>query len=1019
MKLKNIILIFFIVLTYSKLTGQNNISQGAGQNEDKYAVVKGLVTDQSTKDPLPGANIIIKGTSIGTVTDIKGQYILDKVPDGSQTLIIKYIGYQEQNYEITIEGGEVIRQDAEMAFAAFESEEVVITAQAAGQVKAINQQLSAKTIKNIVSAEKIEELPDANVAEAIGRLPGISLQRDAGEANKVVIRGLSPKYNNVTIEGMKMPSTNSNDRSVDLSLVQNESLSGIEVSKSLRPDIDADALGGTVNLRLREAPVKRQIFLSAEGGYADISQEYNNYKLAGGGSDRFFKDKLGLNISLTAEQKQLPSHTFTADYSNPYWRFSTDEDNNFVDSTLLIDTKSMELVRRMNTRSRYSASGVIDYSNNWWDFKFYNLYNQKDDDRVVRENSYHFLHSALQEPARFEKTIHGQTWETNLRTHTIQNTFSFLGSELKLNANASYAKTTKNQEWYPFAEEGLWRSDITQSWLSYRQPEQAIDSMRPLIIENTYLQSFNLSNQNLTDENYNVKLDYNIPFTISENFSGSIQFGGKYHKNIRKSNQEAEYSNFRHGAGADERTFLANNFDNIELSAAGNQMGVDAINFVDHGYDPGEFLNGRYKLEWGADLAMLRTIQEQFYNNPDAPAYWIDGLSSHINDYQSTEELMAGYFMTEINIGKNLMLLPGIRYESMETDYFTYHLKLASMQSGIEPNPDSVMVRRENFDWYPSLNIKYEMNDFVQFQGAAYKSTSRPDFNQISPLVVYHHKNPVIFSNNPFLKPSTAWNYDLGVSVYSNKLGLFSAFVYYKEIQDLIFGMQNYKPDKKGDIIGGPSDIEDRMLGNEYFNEQHIESSTVVNVLPFNNPEKAFVRGAEVSWQTNFWYLPSAWSGLVMDINISIIDSKTEYPYFQSTQIGVDSSGFIPQPIYGQEYVKRKGSMIDQPKLIFNVILGWDYKGFSARASYRFQDRTLQNLDSRYSLYDRYYDTFSLIDIMLKQKITNNLSSFVNLTNISNHVDEYFFSEQPGKPALPTRSEFYGFRAQAGVKYDF
>lgn len=1006
----NSLLIIFFLLPIIK--AQNN-------TKNEVAIIKGVITDGSTGESLPAATVIIKETTIGTITDSEGKYLLKNVPPGNHTLLVKFIGYKEKTVDLFVKAGDNITQNVELSFAAFETEEVVITAQASGQVKAINQQLAAKSISNIVSKEKIEELPDANVAEAIGRLPGISLQRDAGEANKVVIRGLSPKYNNVTIEGMKMPSTNSNDRSVDLSLIQNESLSGIEVTKSLRADMDADALGGTVNLRLKTAPKKRQVFFSAEGGYADISQEFRNYKIAGGASDRIFNDKLGISISLTAEQKQLPSHTFTGDYSSPYWQFQTGADDEYIDSTLLIDTESMELVNRTNTRKRYSVSGVIDFNNGWWDLKFYNLYNRKNDDRVVRENSYHFLHSALQDPYRFEKTVHKQLWGSDLRTHTIKNTFSFLGTELNVNASATFAKTIRNQERYPFAEEGLWRDDIPQSWLSYRQPDQAIDSMRPLIVENTYLQAFNLSNQELTDKNYDVRLDYKIPFTIKAGLKGNVQFGFKYHKTIRISDQEAEYSNFRHGGGRDERTFLADNYEGITLSAAGNQLGVDAFNFVDEGYSPGDFLNGRYELGWGADLAFLSNIQEQFHSDPNAPPYWTDGLESHINDYEATENLQAGYIMTEINVGKSLMFIPGVRYENMTTDYFTYHIKLASLQTGIEPNPDSVNVNRKNADWYPSLNIKYELNDHVQIQGAAYKSTSRPDFTQISPLVVYHHKNPVIFSNNPYLKPSKAWNFDLGMSVYSNKIGLLSAFVYYKEVQDLIFGMQNYKPAKKGEIVGGPDDIEDRMLGDEYYNEQHIETSTKVNILPFNNPEKTTVKGVELSWQTNFWYLPGALSGLVMDLNMSLINSKTVYPFFQSTQIGIDSSGFIPKPIYGQEYVVREGAMVDQPKFILNLVLGWDYKGFSARVSYRFQDKTLKNLDTQYSIYDRYYDTFSLIDIMLKQKITPNLTTFINLTNVTNHVDEYYFKEQTSKPALPTRSEFYGFRGQAGIKLNF
>ena len=163
-----------------------------------------------------------------------------------------------------------------------EVEEVVVTAQIRGQRAAINQQLASNTVANVISSEKMQELPDANAAEAIGRLPGVSLKRNAGEADKIVIRGLSPKYSNVTIEGIKMASTSDYDRSVDLSLVQSAMLSGVEISKSLRADMDADALGGTVNLRLMEAPSQRQIEFNLEGGYANLNQSFGNYKVDAG-----------------------------------------------------------------------------------------------------------------------------------------------------------------------------------------------------------------------------------------------------------------------------------------------------------------------------------------------------------------------------------------------------------------------------------------------------------------------------------------------------------------------------------------------------------------------------------------------------------------------------------------------------------------------------------------------------------------------------------------------------------------
>jgi hypothetical protein len=312
--------------------------------------------------------------------------------------------------------------------------------------------------------------------------------------------------------------------------------------------------------------------------------------------------------------------------------------------------------------------------------------------------------------------------------------------------------------------------------------------------------------------------------------------------------------------------------------------------------------------------------------------------------------------------------------------------------------------------------MKFKITDYLSLQGAAYKSTSRPSFRQISPLVIYRHNNQQITANNPYLWPSAAWNFDLGISLMKSKIGLLTVYGFYKEITDLAFTMNGYKPIKKGNIVGGPDDLDDRLLGEEYFIEYYIDDNQGYTNQPFNNTEKAYVSGLEFSWQTSFWYLPSILKGLVLDVNFSIINTSTKYPYFQEVITDVDNSGWIPIYTYGQEYRTRKGPMEDQPASILNVIVGWDFKGFSSRVSYRFQDKTVNSLDTRYSVFDAYYDTFSLIDVMLKQKITDKISAYANLTNIGNHVDDYYYGEQEDKPALPTNSQFYGFRAQVGVR---
>jgi outer membrane receptor for ferrienterochelin and colicin len=88
-----------------------------------------------------------------------------------------------------------------------EGETVIVTGQVAGQMSAINQQKSSNTIINVISEEKIKELPDVNAAESIGRLPGVSIIRSGGEANKIILRGLDAKFTNITIDGIKVPPT--------------------------------------------------------------------------------------------------------------------------------------------------------------------------------------------------------------------------------------------------------------------------------------------------------------------------------------------------------------------------------------------------------------------------------------------------------------------------------------------------------------------------------------------------------------------------------------------------------------------------------------------------------------------------------------------------------------------------------------------------------------------------------------------------------------------------------------------
>ncbi len=176
---------------------------GLGQTN---ATIEGSVKDAQTGEPLPSANVIIVGTSLGAATDIDGKYVIRNVPLGSYTLRASYLGYRPLKHPVQVMKGVDSKQDFRLENIGITGETVVVTAQVAGQNQAINQQLAALQVMNVVSLARIQELPDANAAESVSRLPGVSLVRTGGEGSKVVIRGLSPQFNQVTIDGVELPS---------------------------------------------------------------------------------------------------------------------------------------------------------------------------------------------------------------------------------------------------------------------------------------------------------------------------------------------------------------------------------------------------------------------------------------------------------------------------------------------------------------------------------------------------------------------------------------------------------------------------------------------------------------------------------------------------------------------------------------------------------------------------------------------------------------------------------------------
>ena len=401
---------------------QTLFAQGSG-------TLNGRVLDKATGEALVGANVLVVNTNLGAAADIDGKFTIHNIPAGKQTLKISYVGYNGTTVDITMTANATIDQDFRLVAGTVIGETVLITAQAKGQLASINEQLASTSIINVVSAEKMKELPDANIAESIGRLPGISIQRDNGEADAVIVRGLAPKYNEISIEGVPMSSTYYGDRGVDLSLLGDDLVKGVEVSKTLRPDMDADALGGTVNLTLKTAQPGFHYDVWGNGGYTKLRSSYDNYKFAGSVGDRFADDQFGVLVQGNIEEKQLPSDQLNATYSTPV-RSSVVVT---TPPTFYVPTASAELTDNTTTRHRYGGSLILDYTSDFVDVKFFNLYDQKKDSSITRDNTTQFNSREF-----FDQVFVNQT-KTDQRTNSLQALFKIGGTELPV--SLSYTKS--------------------------------------------------------------------------------------------------------------------------------------------------------------------------------------------------------------------------------------------------------------------------------------------------------------------------------------------------------------------------------------------------------------------------------------------------------------------------------------------------------------------------------------------------------------------------------------------------
>jgi TonB-dependent receptor len=255
--------------------------------------LRGRVVD-STNLPLPDAFVRVNPGDVNVVTDREGNYSVTNLAPGSYKVGFSYLGFISVTQDATVTAGSPLRLDATLKPALNIAEQVEVTAsRSRGEVEALNQEKNADGIVDVLPAEIITSLPNANVADAIGRLPSVSLERDEGEGKYVQVRGLQPAYTNVTIDGVHVGASElaGGGRAVKLDDVPADLVGSIELYKTLSADQDADAIGGSVNLVTKQATDSMHFSVGTQQGYTFLEGGRYVTTETGTYSNRFGTDK--------------------------------------------------------------------------------------------------------------------------------------------------------------------------------------------------------------------------------------------------------------------------------------------------------------------------------------------------------------------------------------------------------------------------------------------------------------------------------------------------------------------------------------------------------------------------------------------------------------------------------------------------------------------------------------------------------------------------------------------------------
>ncbi len=703
--------------------------------------IKGKITDAKTGEPMVGATVSLEHTKFTTAVNLDGSYTLKNIPAGKYELVIKTIGYKTiENINITISTNEVIIKNVLLESDVKELSSVTVVGGGRETDRAVRGlEKKSDVVQNVLSQKAIELSPDVTVANSLQRISGVSIERSgSGEGRYAIIRGMDQRYNNTLVNGVKIPSPDDKFRYVPLDLFPSDLLERLEVVKSLTPNMEADAVGGSMNLVMKSAPNKLLLNANAAGGYSTLfssSRPFSSF-------DNSYinkKDPAEMNgSSYVATAKDFPSGNLNfTPHNQPInsqlgltvgGRFAKDKklgvilgasfQNTYRGSNSIFNQQAAAPVFRRNlggiigndynNSSTFSDSYIRQYStqqqrigiNNKWDYVFndnnkislFNLYVHMNDFQ-----SRYSIDSVLGPNKGNVKEFYRSRWqEQSIYNSTLQGNHN-LSALLKLNWSAVYSHANQ------------------------KVPDQA-----EYEVDNTV---------NVVPKKYTLN---DMTRTWSHNTDQDL----------------AGYLNFIYTPKI--------HHSNVELSAGG----LYRHKWRDNYYN-------QYKLSpvGGAPVFTNINDAQYYFASTDAGK----GQPGNGSTYTVTENISAGYIQAKFMATPNLQVLGGARVEHTDENY----------QSQLDPHYYAASTGHIYYtDFLPSLHFKYLLSAKENLRLSYFRSLVRPGFFEVTPY--YIEQEYYYIQGNPYLKHTTANNIDLRYEFFPNGADQFLVGGFYKGLHNPI-----------------------------------------------------------------------------------------------------------------------------------------------------------------------------------------------------------------------------------------